>query len=397
MQEEMKDFETTYRSLIDSAPDSIVIINSEGKVVYINEALAKAVDMSAKDIHGFSFQDFFSEPEKAREVYASVFSEGSVLDAPLTFRSKKGNLAEVLFSGSVYKDKSGNKNVIGLMVVPRDRSAQKTGDKGLAEGGTGGNKVKVLVVEDVVLNQLLMKTMVREFGYETDMANNGRIAIEKLQRGSYDIVLMDLQMPEMDGYETAEHIRSKMHSKIPIIALTANASTADIERSRAVGMNDYVEKPIDEKLLHNKMVKYLKSGSAERGDENENIGAEKKPTRFSNLDYLRQRTKNNSEMMTEMIETYLEETPALINKMKESVDNIDWESLAAAAHSLIPSFKIMGVSKDYESMARKIQDYAVKTEGSSEINDLVQKLDRVTAQVCDELRNELKSIKELVH
>ncbi|MBC7413193.1 MAG: response regulator, partial [Bacteroidia bacterium] len=117
--------------------------------------------------------------------------------------------------------------------------------------------VKVLIVEDIALNQLLMKTILIDFGFEFDFANNGKIAIEKLKNDTYDIILMDLQMPEMNGFEATEYIRNVMKSQIPIIALTADVTSVDVEKCKAFGMNDYISKPIDEKLLYIKIVKYL--------------------------------------------------------------------------------------------------------------------------------------------
>ncbi len=112
--------------------------------------------------------------------------------------------------------------------------------------------IKVLVVEDMALNQLLMKTLLDDFGFEREIADNGKIAIEKLESKSYDIILMDLQMPEMNGFEATEYIRNKMNSKIPIIALTADVTTVDLAKCKAVGMNDYIAKPVDERLLYKK-------------------------------------------------------------------------------------------------------------------------------------------------
>ena len=119
--------------------------------------------------------------------------------------------------------------------------------------------IKVLVVEDIALNQLLMKTLLDDFGFERDIAANGKIAIEKLQTKSYDIILMDLQMPEMNGFEATEYIRNKMNSKIPIIALTADVTTVDLAKCKAVGMNDYIAKPVDEKLLYSKIIGLVKN------------------------------------------------------------------------------------------------------------------------------------------
>jgi CheY-like chemotaxis protein len=119
--------------------------------------------------------------------------------------------------------------------------------------------IKVLVVEDMALNQLLIKTILDDFGFERDVASNGKIAIEKLQSKSYDIILMDLQMPEMNGFEATDYIRNKLNSNIPIIALTADVTTVDLAKCKAVGMNDYIAKPIDERLLYSKIIGLVKN------------------------------------------------------------------------------------------------------------------------------------------
>ena len=128
----------------------------------------------------------------------------------------------------------------------------------LIELDTEIKNIKVLVVEDIPLNQLLMKTLLDDFGFECDIAENGKIAIEKLKAKEYDIILMDLQMPEMNGFEATEYIRKKMNSKVPIIALTADVTTVDLAKCKSVGMNDHLAKPVDERLLYSKIVGILK-------------------------------------------------------------------------------------------------------------------------------------------
>ena len=156
-----------------------------------------------------------------------------------------------------------------------------------------------------------------DFGFERDIAANGKIAIEKLQTKSYDIILMDLQMPEMNGFEATEYIRNKMNSKIPIIALTADVTTVDLAKCKAVGMNDYIAKPVDERLLYSKIVGLVKKNlNARIYIENENI--ENIKIKCTDLDYLIHRTKSNPALMMEMISLYLEQTPPLINAMKQS-------------------------------------------------------------------------------
>lgn len=114
--------------------------------------------------------------------------------------------------------------------------------------------IKVLVAEDIALNQMLIQLILSDFGFECDIAENGKIVLEKLKEKEYDIILMDLHMPEMNGYETTDYIRNTIHLDIPIIALTADVASVDIEKSKKAGMDDYISKPIDEKLLYNKII-----------------------------------------------------------------------------------------------------------------------------------------------
>ena len=127
------------------------------------------------------------------------------------------------------------------------------------EGTAQTERLKVLVVEDVKLNQLLLKTILDDYNFEWDIADNGRIAVEKLETNTYDIILMDLQMPVMNGFEATKYIRNTMNLQIPIIALTADVTTVDLGKCQSAGMNDYISKPLDEKLLYDKILDVLKS------------------------------------------------------------------------------------------------------------------------------------------
>jgi PAS domain S-box-containing protein len=119
--------------------------------------------------------------------------------------------------------------------------------------------LRVLVAEDVALNQLLIKILLNEFGFKYEIVGNGKLAIEKMQTNAYDIILMDLQMPEMNGYEATEYIRKTLKSHIPIIALTADVTSIDVSKCKEFGMDDYVSKPINEDLLYQKIVELVNS------------------------------------------------------------------------------------------------------------------------------------------
>ena len=119
--------------------------------------------------------------------------------------------------------------------------------------------------------------------------------------------------------------------------------------------------------------------------------------KYTDLDYLIQRTKNNSGMMMEMISAYLEQTPPLIKAMKQGLQDQDWDTLHAAVHKMIPSFAIVGMHADFEGIAKKIQEFARSQEQLDSISSLVSQLEDVCTQACEELAEELTRYKNGAH
>lgn len=128
-------------------------------------------------------------------------------------------------------------------------------------------------------------------------------------------------------------------------------------------------------------------GDGQRNRQNKKI-------KCIDLAYINRLTKSDSKLMMEMISLYLEQTPPLITIMKQSLQNKDWSSLSAAAHKTIPSFSMMGISKDFEDMARKIQEYASTQQDRQEIPDLVLQLEAICMQACKELEEEFNTMKK---
>jgi PAS domain S-box-containing protein len=131
-------------------------------------------------------------------------------------------------------------------------------------------RLKILLAEDNLLNQYLIESIMREYAFEVDTAENGRLAVELLENNSYDIILMDLMMPEMDGYEATKHIRTKMKlpkSRIPIIALTADVNKQVVLKSTKAGMNDYISKPFNEIELLNKISTLVKKSKYQKNGD----------------------------------------------------------------------------------------------------------------------------------
>ncbi|UEG50880.1 response regulator [Ferruginibacter lapsinanis] len=265
-------------------------------------------------------------------------------------------------------------------------------DNDILEIDTEIKNISVLVVEDIALNQLLMKTLLDDFGFERDIASNGKMAIEKLKDKSYDVILMDLQMPEMNGFEATEYIRKTLKSAVPIIALTADVTTVDLAKCKAVGMNDYIAKPVDERLLYSKIVGLVKKNTSMVPEKDkDNTQAEKE--KCIDLSYLNLRTKSNPSLMMEMILLYLEQTPPLIKTIKQSFLDKDWSMLHSAVHKMIPSFSIMGIGENFENIAKKIQEYAGIQSGIDEMETMVSQLEDVCGRACVELEHEFNRIK----
>ena len=264
----------------------------------------------------------------------------------------------------------------------------------MVELNNGVKRVRVLVAEDVPLNQLLMKTILEEFGFECDIAENGKIAVEKLKVNIYDVVLMDLQMPEMNGFEATDYIRNQLQLKIPMIALTADVTTVDLTKCTAVGMNDYIAKPVDERQLYNKIVNLVKQTQTSYEQDKED-DFRKVMGKCTDLIYLMQQTKSNPALMMEIISLYLEQTPRLVEAMKQSMKNRDWDALYSAVHKMIPSFSIMGINPDFEVMAKKVQEFASTQQQTDGIAELVLQLENVCMQACIELKSEYEILKKL--
>ncbi|MHA8068874.1 PAS domain S-box protein [Aquirufa ecclesiirivi] len=120
------------------------------------------------------------------------------------------------------------------------------------------HSVSILMCEDNEMNQRLAKTVIHNFGYQLDIANNGKEGIELLQKKDYDLVLMDLQMPEMDGYQATMYIRNEMKSDIPIIAMTAHSLVGEQQKCFDIGMNGYVSKPYKQQELLQKIQEFIR-------------------------------------------------------------------------------------------------------------------------------------------
>lgn len=244
--------------------------------------------------------------------------------------------------------------------------------------------LRVLLVEDNDINRLYAKSILKNWRCQTDTAENGLVALEKLKNDQFDVVLMDVQMPVMDGYEATKAIRSMAPpvNKIPIVALTANATKADVEKCIAAGMNDYLPKPFTPDDLHRKLFEELKVTPGVRAPGKKGSGARKSYFDFS---YLRSVSGNNQEFIREMILTFSQSVPEILGGMRNSLDTKDWAKLSRLAHQVKPSFTLLGL----DSM--RVTLVSIEEQGKS--RDNLEELTRVTKRFlakCDEIIPHLK-------
>ena len=208
------------------------------------------------------------------------------------------------------------------------------------------SQLVVLLVEDNDINRLYAKSILKNWQCYTDTAENGLVAIEKIKNQAYDVVLMDIQMPVMDGYETTKAIRlmNSAMRDVPVIALTANATKADVEKCMTAGMNDYLPKPFTPDDLYRKL--FIDQKISPKHKIKSKVPARAKPVnQLYNLDYLRSVSGNNEEFIREMVLTFTQTIPPLLMEMKQALTDSDWPKLARHAHQIKPSFTLMGLTE----------------------------------------------------
>lgn len=248
----------------------------------------------------------------------------------------------------------------------------------------------VLLVEDNDINRLYAKSVLKNWNCRTETAENGLVAIEKLKTASFDVILMDVQMPVMDGFETTKAIRMmpEPHRNIPIVALTANATRTDVERCLAAGMNDYLPKPFAPDDLYRKLFEELKIAPSR--PVRQQRSALPDASTFYNLDYLKRVSGNNEEFIREMIQTFVSSLPQTTEGMTEAVSVKDWDRLSRLAHQVKPSFTLMGLDRLRDKVAL-IEEYS-KTR--TDLHTLPQKVAEFM-QFCQSAVDELRQVKSI--
>ncbi len=221
----------------------------------------------------------------------------------------------------------------------------------------------ILLVEDNENNQRLISFYLKKMGVTFAIANNGKEGMDEALAGDYDVVLMDMQMPVMDGLEATIKLRAQDYNR-PIIALTANSLKADQERYIAAGCNSYLSKPIDKNKFYTVISEYLQP-------------EESQPQQ---LEPLRSSLVGEDNEITELIDIYVQKYPEMVKKLREAFEKRDWESLKKYAHDLKGTGGNFGFREVSETA--KLLEFEVCKKNETAAATYLDDLDNMHKRMC---------------
>lgn len=219
-------------------------------------------------------------------------------------------------------------------------------------------KIKVLIAEDNPMNQQLIMHLMKSWAIDFNLVNNGTEAIAALKQQSYSIVLMDIQMPEMNGYTATGIIRKELHMDVPIIAMTAHAMIGEKEKCLQLGMNDYVSKPIKETVLYNIIAQHARH-------------IREQPVHFEHIQlaYLHQLSGNDKKFEIDILQQFMEQAPKELNGLEESIHQLDFATARRLAHSLKSTVGYIGLAEELHPYFEKIEKDAMAENGGEMMID----------------------------
>ena len=244
------------------------------------------------------------------------------------------------------------------------------------------NGKKILITDDNEINRLLASTILVNFGALITEASNGEEALECLTDDTFDLILMDVQMPVMDGLEATKLIRKKINNHVPIIALTAFALKGDNQKCFDAGMDDYLSKPFEETQLLEIVAKWLGKSIDFKTEQNEEIAIEGPLYDLSQIENI---GRGNQDFMHKMITLFTEQSPVSLKELKEAYEGQDFEKIAKIAHRIKPSIEHMGIVS-LKKEVREIEEFAIAYGKSERLEYLLSKLDTVLNQVITNLK-----------
>jgi|GEM_PF-549086 len=260
--------------------------------------------------------------------------------------------------------------------------------------------LKILVVEDNDINQMIINKLLKDWGAIVENASDGMQAIEMITAFDYHVVLMDIEMPNMNGYEATSRIRKFLpHPKntVPILAMTAHVSTKEREKCFTSGMNDYISKPFDPSEVRKKITLLAASSDTNGTMKDANAGMDgvsgnspqAATDRLINLTFLREMADENDSFIRDFIQLFMQNAPDSVRLLHVHLENGDWEQLRQVAHKIKPSFNYLGLKELYDAAAT-IEEYARQGINKSELETLVKKITTTCELAYVELQHEIK-------
>ena len=237
----------------------------------------------------------------------------------------------------------------------------------------------VLLVEDNDINRMYAANVLKKWNCSFEEAENGEIALEKIRKNDFDIILMDIQMPVLDGLETSRAIRSgfpQPKKDIPIVAFTANALKGDKAKYLDAGMNDYISKPFMPDELYQIMSSYY-TGTQKAEDTG----------KLTDLTHLRKMSSEDDSFVIEMVNSFITKTPLLLDELRTSCDDEDWKNVGALAHKLKPNLAFMGIDS-LKNLVLNIESEARNEENIPKLPEQVSQLADAVMEAIAELKSQ---------
>jgi len=246
--------------------------------------------------------------------------------------------------------------------------------------------LKVLVVDDNAINQSLMKHLLLQWNIDFDIASNGLEAVEYLRKKSCDLVLMDLQMPQMDGYTAVQQIREELKLDIPIIAMTAHALPGEREKCLSRGMNEYISKPIKEEELFKLITSFgLKEGKSEDKKVIENVPV----FNYIDLTYMHSVSGGNKSFEQTVTNQFIDNVPLHLEQLITAYQSQDFKIVKLRAHDLQSSVSIMGLLPILEE---KLDLLEMATEQNTTLQQILNDVENILKLSLVEAKIYLESL-----
>ncbi|NBB20179.1 PAS domain S-box protein [Runella sp. CRIBMP] len=264
-------------------------------------------------------------------------------------------------------------------------------DYTIEEGTANLELCNLLVVEDNIMNQRYISGLLNKWNIPFTIAIDGRKAVEQAHKQHFDIILMDIQMPNMDGYEATLTIRNtnNLNQNTPIVALTASAMMDQKNKTKAVGMNDFITKPFTPSQLLSVIQKFLK---VENLPTPSPVSLSEPTSTLLNFSRLKELYGDDNEYILDMMETFLTDALPDFSGFQALINTNDWVTLSKLAHRLKPSLGMVGLT-DLEKTMAEIENQARK---QPEAESLQLLLNHVNAQLeigVKEIKSEIEKLK----